>query len=78
MPVLLFSQGQSEVCFVILYESYVTKKYHKSCQRLRRKYPGIPVPASSTIVKLVRKVIWTGSFLGKKYTRQSAVLHEVV
>jgi hypothetical protein len=40
------------------------------------RYPGVRIPASSTILILVKKVRPTGSFLDKKYTRQNAVLTE--
>jgi hypothetical protein len=55
----------------------VKKKSYKSCERkFRRRYPGVRIPASSTILRLVKKVHSTGSFLDKKYTRQNAVLTE--
>jgi hypothetical protein len=60
---------------IFLYDSYVKKKSCKSCKRrFRRRYPGVRIPASSTILRLVRKVHSAGSFLDKKYTRQNAVL----
>jgi hypothetical protein len=43
-------------------------------RRFRSRYPGVRIPASSTILRLVKKVRSTGSFLDKKYTRQNAVL----
>jgi hypothetical protein len=55
----------------------VKKKSYKSCKRwFRRRYPGVRIPASSTILRLVEKVRSTGSFLDKKCTRQNAVLTE--
>jgi hypothetical protein len=45
-------------------------------RRLRHRYPGVRIPASSTILRLVKKVRSTGSFLDTKYTRQNAVLTE--
>jgi hypothetical protein len=49
--------------------SYVKKKSYKSCKRrLCHRYPGVRIPASSTILRLVKKVRSTGSFLDKKYT----------
>jgi hypothetical protein len=42
----------------------------------RRRYPGVRIPASSTILRWVKKVCSTGSFLDKKCTRQNAVLTE--
>jgi hypothetical protein len=48
----------------------VEKKSFKSGKRrLRRKCPGIRVPGSSTIFRLVIKVRSTVSVLNKKYTR---------
>jgi transposase len=62
---------------IFLYDSYVKKKSNKSCsRRFRRRYPGVRIAASSTILRLVKKVRSTGSFLDKKYTRQNAVLTE--
>jgi hypothetical protein len=62
---------------IFLYDSYVKKKSYKSSKRrFRHRYPGVRIPASSTILRLVKKVHSTGSFLGKKYTRQNAVLTE--
>jgi transposase len=62
---------------IFLYDSYVKKKSYKSCERrFRCRYPGIRIPTSSTILRLVKKVRSTGSFLDKKYTRQNAVLTE--
>jgi hypothetical protein len=62
---------------IFLYDSYVKKKSYKSCKRrFRRRYPGDRIPASSTILRLVKKVRLTGSFLDKKYTRQNAELTE--
>jgi hypothetical protein len=62
---------------IFLYDSYVKKKSYKSCKRrFRRRYPGVRIPASSTILRLVKKVPSTGPFLDKKYTRQNAVLTE--
>jgi hypothetical protein len=53
------------------------KKSYKSCERrFRHRYPGVRIPASSTILRLVKKVRSTGSFLDKKYTTQNAVLTE--
>jgi inhibitor of nuclear factor kappa-B kinase subunit alpha len=64
---------------IFLYDSYVKRKSYKSCKRrFLRKYPGVRVPASSTIFKLVKKVRSTGSVLDKKYSRQNAVLTEEV
>jgi hypothetical protein len=45
-------------------------------RRFRHRYPGVRIPASSMILRLVKKVRSTGSFLNKKYTRQNAVLNE--
>jgi hypothetical protein len=62
---------------IFLYDSYVKKKSCKSGKRrFRRRYPGVCIPASSTILRLVKTVRSTGSFLDKKYTRQNAVLTE--
>jgi hypothetical protein len=62
---------------IFLYDSYVKKKSYKSCKRrFRRRYPGVRIPASLMIFRLVKKVRSTGSFLDKKYTRQNAVLTE--
>jgi hypothetical protein len=62
---------------IFLYDSYVKKKSYKLCKRrFCRRYPGVHIPASSTILRLVKKVCSTGSFLYKKYTRQTAVLTE--
>jgi hypothetical protein len=61
---------------IFLYDSYVKKKFYKSCKRSRRRYPGVRIPASSTILRLVKKVRSTGSFLDKKYTRHNAVVTE--
>jgi hypothetical protein len=61
--------------WIFLYDSYVKKKSYKSCKRrVHHRYPGVRIPASSTILRLVKKVRSTGSFLDKKYTRQNAVL----
>jgi transposase len=60
---------------IFLYDSDVKNKSYKSCKRrFHRRYPGVRIPASSTILRLVKKVRSTGSFLDKKYTRQNAVL----
>jgi hypothetical protein len=63
---------------ILLYDSYVKKKFYKSCKRrFRRRYPGVRIPASSTILRLAKKKVrLTGSFLDKKYTRQNVVLTE--
>jgi hypothetical protein len=62
---------------IFLYDSYVKKKSYKSYKRrFRHRYPGVHIPASSMILRLVKKVCSTGSFLYKKYTRQNAVLTE--
>jgi hypothetical protein len=61
---------------IFLYDSYVKKKSYKSCKRFRRRYPGVCIPVSSTILGLVKKVRSTGAFLDKKYTRQNDVLTE--
>jgi hypothetical protein len=45
-------------------------------RRFCHRYPDVHIPASSTILRLVKKVHSTGSFLDKKYTRQNAVLTE--
>jgi nitrogen-specific signal transduction histidine kinase len=59
------------------YDSYVKKKSYKSSKRrFRRGYLGVLISASSTILRLVKKVRSTGSFLDKKYTRQNTVLTE--
>jgi hypothetical protein len=69
--------------WIFLYDSYVKKKSYKSCKRrFRRRYPCVHIRASSTILRLVKKVCSAGSFLDKKYTRQNAVpteetLHEI-
>jgi hypothetical protein len=47
-------------------------------RRFRRRYPGVCIPALSMILRLVKKVHSTGSFLDKKCTRQTAVLTEEV
>jgi hypothetical protein len=61
--------------WIFPYDSYVKRKSYKSCKRrFRHRYPGVCIPASSTILRLVKKVCSTGSFLDKKYTRQNAVL----
>jgi hypothetical protein len=41
-----------------------------------RRYPGVRIPASSTILRLVKKVLSTGSFLDKKCTGQNAAVTE--
>jgi hypothetical protein len=62
---------------IVLYDSYVKNKSYKSWKRrFRRRYPGVRIPASSTTLRLVKKVRSTGSFLDKKCTRQNAVLTE--
>jgi hypothetical protein len=62
---------------IFLYDKYVKKKSYKSCKRsFRRRYPGVHIPASSTILGLEKKVRSTGSFLDQKCTRQNAVLTE--
>jgi hypothetical protein len=62
---------------IFLYNSYVKKESCKSCKRrFCHRYPGVRTPASSTILRLVKKVRSTGSLLDKKYTRQNAVLTE--
>jgi hypothetical protein len=62
---------------IFLYDSYVKKKSYKLCtRRFRRRYPGVHIPATSTILRLVKIVHSTGSFLDKKYIRQNAVLTE--
>jgi hypothetical protein len=62
---------------IFLYDNYMKKKSYKACRsRFRRRYPGVRIPASSTILRLVRKVRSTGSFVDKKYARQNAVLTE--
>jgi hypothetical protein len=62
---------------IFLYDSYVKKKSYKSCKgKFRRRYPGVHIPASSTIFRLVKKVRSTWVFSDKKYTRQNAVLTE--
>jgi hypothetical protein len=63
---------------IFLYDSHVKNKSYKACKRrFRRRYPGVRIPASSTILRLVKKVVRsTGYFLDKKYTRQNAVLTE--
>jgi hypothetical protein len=41
---------------IFLYDSYVKKKSFKSCKRrFRHRYPGVRIPASSTILRLVKK-----------------------
>jgi hypothetical protein len=63
--------------WIFLYDSYVKKKSYKSCERrFRRRHPAVRIPALSTILRLVKKVRSSGSFLDKKYTRQNAVLTE--
>jgi hypothetical protein len=59
---------------IFLYDSYVKNKSCKS--RFHHRYPGVRIPASSAILRLVKKVHSTGSFLDRKYTRQNAVLTE--
>jgi hypothetical protein len=62
---------------IFLYDSHVKKKSYKSCRRrFHHRYPGVRIPASSTILRLVRKVLSAGCFVDKKYTRQNAVLTE--
>jgi hypothetical protein len=62
---------------IFLYDSYVKKKSYKSCKRrFHRRYPGVCIPASSAILRLVKKVRSAGSFVNKKYTRQNAMLTE--
>jgi hypothetical protein len=62
---------------ILLYDSHVKKKFYKSCKRMfRRRYLGVRSPASSTILRLAKKVRSSGSFLDKKYTRQNAMLTE--
>jgi hypothetical protein len=62
---------------IFLYDGYVKKKSYKSYKRrFHHRYPGVRIPASSTILRLVKKVCSTGSLLDKKYTRQNAVLTE--
>jgi hypothetical protein len=62
---------------IFLYDSYVKKKSFKSCKRrFRHRFPGVRIPASSTIFRLMKKVHSTGSFLDKNYTRQNNVLAE--
>jgi hypothetical protein len=62
---------------IFLYNSYVKKKSYKSCKRrFCHRHPGVRTAASSTILKLVKKVHLTGSFFDKKYTRQNALLTE--
>jgi hypothetical protein len=63
--------------WIFLYDSYLKKKSYKSWKRrFRRRYPGVRIPASSTILRLMIKVLSTGSFLDKKYTIQNDVLTE--
>jgi hypothetical protein len=57
---------------IFLYNSYVKRNPRRFC----RRYPGVRIPASSMILRLVKKVRSTGSFLDKKYIRQNAVLTE--
>jgi hypothetical protein len=61
--------------WIFLYAMYVK---NKSCtlHRFCHKYPGVQVPASSTIFKLVNKVHLTGPFTDEKYIRQNAVLNK--
>jgi hypothetical protein len=55
----------------------VKKKSYKSCKgRCCHRYPGVRMPTPSTILRLVKKVHSTGSFLDKKYNGQNAVLTE--
>jgi hypothetical protein len=62
---------------IFLFDGYVKKKSYKWCERrFRRKNPGVRIPASSTMLRLVKKERSTGSFLDKKYTTQNAVLTE--
>jgi hypothetical protein len=62
---------------IFLYDSYVKKKSYRSCKRrFCHRYPDVRIPASSTILRLVKKVRSSRSFLDKKYTRQNAVLTE--
>jgi hypothetical protein len=56
------------------YKIAMLKKSYTSSERFRRRYPGVRIPASSIILRLVEKVRSTGSFSNKKYTRQNAVL----
>jgi hypothetical protein len=53
----------------------MTKKLYKSCNiSFRIKYADARISDSSTILRLVKKVCWTGSVLDKKCARQNAVL----
>jgi hypothetical protein len=62
---------------IFLYDSYVKKKSYKSCKRrFSHRYPGVRIPASSTILRLVKNVRSAGSLLDKKCTRQNAMLTE--
>jgi hypothetical protein len=67
------------VGFSIRHRLYVRKQFSKLCKRrFRCKYPGVRVPAASTIFKLVKKVRSSGSSLDNNYTRKNVVLTEVV
>jgi hypothetical protein len=52
---------------VFLYEPYVKCCSARKCRRkIRRKFPGITVPSTTGIHKLINKVWSTGSLLDKK------------
>jgi hypothetical protein len=59
---------------VFQYDTYVKNKSCRSCKRFHNKYPGVWVPASSTISELVNKLYSTGSLADKKFTRQNVML----
>jgi hypothetical protein len=62
---------------IFLYDSYLKNKSYKSSKRrFHPRYPVVRIPASSTILRLIKKARSNGSFIDKKYTRHNAVLTE--
>jgi hypothetical protein len=60
---------------VFVFDSCVKKiPYKPGKGSLRRVDPGVHVPASSTIFKLVEKVLTAGSSLDKECSKQKATL----
>jgi hypothetical protein len=58
-----------------LYDTYVKNKICISCKtRICHKHPGVPVSATLTIFKLVKKVCSTNESFINKYTRQNITL----
>jgi hypothetical protein len=59
---------------LFLYHSYVEKKSYKSRKRrFCHKYSGIRVEVSSTVLKSLKKVHSTESFLDKKCSKHNAM-----